>query len=43
MRAQIDALVTAVTELAQLVDVPTSAIDSVLALIKLRTRMAGTG
>ena len=39
---EIDALVTAVTELGQLVSVPTPTIDVVLALIQQRARSAGT-
>ena len=38
---EIDALVTAVQEMGRLVDVPTPAIDIVLALVRLRARMAG--
>ncbi len=38
---EIDALVTAVQELGRLVGVSTPAIDTVLALVKLRARMAG--
>ncbi|MGB7300360.1 MAG: 2-dehydropantoate 2-reductase [Burkholderiaceae bacterium] len=39
---EIDALITAVQEMGQLVDVPTPTIDTVLALIRLRARTAGT-
>lgn len=39
---EIDALVTVVQELGQLVEVPTPTIDVVLALIQQRARMAGT-
>ncbi|MFZ1426333.1 MAG: 2-dehydropantoate 2-reductase [Geminicoccaceae bacterium] len=38
---EIDALVTAVAEMGRLVEVPTPAIDAVLALVRLRARMAG--
>jgi 2-dehydropantoate 2-reductase len=38
---EIDALVTAVAEMGRLVDVPTPTIDTVLALIRLRARVAG--
>lgn len=38
---EIDALVTAVQEMGKLVGVPTPAIDTVLALVRLRARMAG--
>jgi 2-dehydropantoate 2-reductase len=38
---EIDALVTAVQDMGRLVEVPTSAIDAVLALVRLRARMAG--
>ena len=38
---EIDALVTAVQEMGRLVEVPTPAIDAVLALVRLRARMAG--
>ncbi len=40
---EIDALVTAVTEMGRLVGVATPTIDTVLALIKLRASVAGTG
>ena len=39
---EIDAMVAAVQELARLVDVATPALDTVLALTKLRGRAAGT-
>lgn len=39
---EIDAVVTAVQEMGQLVDEPTPTIDSVLALIRQRARVAGT-
>jgi 2-dehydropantoate 2-reductase len=39
---EIDALVTAVQEMGNLVDVPTPTIDTVLALIRLRARTEGT-
>ncbi len=38
---EIDALVTAVQDMGRLVEVPTPAIDAVLALVRLRARMAG--
>ncbi|MBZ0162323.1 MAG: 2-dehydropantoate 2-reductase [Notoacmeibacter sp.] len=38
---EIDALVTAVQELGRLTEIPTPTIDTVLALIRLRARMAG--
>lgn len=38
---EIDALVAAVQELGAVVDVPTPAVDTVLALIRLRARLAG--
>ena len=38
---EIDALVTAVADMGRLVEVPTPAIDSVLALVRLRARVAG--
>lgn len=38
---EIDALVTAVQEMARLVDVPTPTIDTVLALVQQRARVAG--
>lgn len=38
---EIDALVTAVAEMGRLVEIPTPAIDAVLALVRLRARMAG--
>jgi 2-dehydropantoate 2-reductase len=38
---EIDALVTAVQELGRLTDTPTPSIDTVLALIRLRARVAG--
>lgn len=38
---EIDALVTAVAEMGRLVEVPTPAIDAVLALVRLRARTAG--
>ncbi len=38
---EIDALVGSVQELGRLVDIPTPAIDTVLALIKMRARLAG--
>ncbi len=38
---EIDALVTAVQDMGRLVGVPTPAIDSVLALVRLRARIAG--
>ena len=38
---EIDALVTAVQELGRLVEVPTPAIDAVLALVRQRARLAG--
>lgn len=38
-----DALVTAVQEMGRLVEVPTPAIDTVLALLRLRARTAGCG
>ena len=38
---EIDALVTAVAEMGRLVEVPTPTIDTVLALIRLRARVAG--
>ena len=38
---EIDALVTAVAEMGRLVEVPTPAIDAVLALVRLRARVAG--
>jgi len=38
---EIDALVTAVAEMGRLVEVPTPAIDTVLALVRLRARVAG--
>ena len=38
---EIDALVAAVAEMGRLVNVPTPTIDVVLALVKLRTRLAG--
>ena len=39
---EIDALVGAVSELGRRAEVATPAIDTVLALIRLRARMAGT-
>jgi 2-dehydropantoate 2-reductase len=38
---EIDALVTAVQELGRLTGTPTPAIDTVLALVRLRARVAG--
>ena len=38
---EIDALVTAVQELGRLAEVPTPAIDTVLALVRQRARLAG--
>ena len=38
---EIDALVTAVQDMGRLVEVPTPAIDAVLALVRLRARVAG--
>lgn len=38
---EIDALVTAVADMGRLVEVPTPAIDHVLALVRLRARVAG--
>jgi 2-dehydropantoate 2-reductase len=38
---EIDALVTAVQEMGRLVEVPTPTIDTVLALVQLRARVAG--
>jgi 2-dehydropantoate 2-reductase len=38
---EIDALVTAVQEMGRLVDIPTPTIDTVLALVVMRARMAG--
>jgi 2-dehydropantoate 2-reductase len=38
---EIDALVTAVQELGRLTDTPTPTIDTVLALVRLRARVAG--
>ena len=38
---EIDALVTAVSELGQIVDVPTPAIDTVLALVQQKAELAG--
>jgi 2-dehydropantoate 2-reductase len=38
---EIDALVTAVAEMGRLVEVPTPTIDTVLALVRLRARVAG--
>ncbi len=38
---EIDALVTAVADMGRLVEVPTPAIDAVLALVRLRARVAG--
>jgi 2-dehydropantoate 2-reductase len=38
---EIDALVTAVQELGRLVEAPTPTIDTVLALVRLRARIAG--
>ncbi|MFO1048268.1 MAG: 2-dehydropantoate 2-reductase [Geminicoccaceae bacterium] len=38
---EIDALVTAVHDMGRLVEVPTPAIDAVLALVRLRARIAG--
>ncbi len=38
---EIDALVTAVQEMGRLVEVPTPTIDTVLALVRLRARVAG--
>jgi 2-dehydropantoate 2-reductase len=38
---EIDALVTVVAEMGQLVEVPTPTIDTVLALVRLRARVAG--
>jgi 2-dehydropantoate 2-reductase len=38
---EIDALVTAVSELGQMVDVPTQTIDTILALVRARGRTAG--
>lgn len=38
---EIDALVAAVAEMGRLVEVPTPAIDAVLALVRLRARVAG--
>ena len=38
---EIDALVTAVSDMGRLVEVPTPAIDAVLALVRLRARVAG--
>ncbi|MGD9511119.1 MAG: 2-dehydropantoate 2-reductase [Geminicoccaceae bacterium] len=38
---EIDALVTAVSDMGRLVEVPTPAIDAVLALVRLRARIAG--
>ena len=38
---EIDALVTAVQEMGRLVEVPTPVIDTVLALVRLRARVAG--
>jgi 2-dehydropantoate 2-reductase len=38
---EIDALVTAVQDMGRLVEVPTPAIDTVLALVRLRARVAG--
>ena len=38
---EIDALVTAVQDMGRLVGVPTPAIDAVLALVRLRARVAG--
>ena len=38
---EIDALVAAVAEMGRLVSVPTPTIDVVLALVKLRARLAG--
>lgn len=40
---EIDALVTAVRDMGRLVEVPTPAIDTVLALVRLRARVAGSG
>jgi 2-dehydropantoate 2-reductase len=39
---EIDALVTAVQEMGRLVGVPTPTIDTVLALVQQRARVAGT-
>jgi 2-dehydropantoate 2-reductase len=39
---EIDALVTVIQELGQLVDIPTPTTDVVLALIQQRARVAGT-
>ncbi len=38
---EIDALVTAVQEMGRLVEVPTPTIDTVLALVQLRGKVAG--
>ena len=38
---EVDALVTAVAEMGRLVEVPTPTIDTVLALVRLRARVAG--
>jgi 2-dehydropantoate 2-reductase len=38
---EIDALVTAVQELGRLVEVPTPTVDTVLALVRQRARLAG--
>ena len=39
---EIDALITSVKELGELVKVPTPTIDIILALIQQRARIAGT-